>query len=63
MNSVLTFIKESVEEVRTKITWSKFDELQKSSTLVLIASFIFAVVIGIVDFAFKNGLTWFYNSF
>ncbi|MBC7921834.1 MAG: preprotein translocase subunit SecE [Ferruginibacter sp.] len=63
MNKVITFLKDSVEEIRTKVTWPKYNELQKSSTLVLVASFIFAIVVGLVDFVFQNGMTWFYGSF
>jgi preprotein translocase subunit SecE len=63
MDKVVAFLKDSVEEIRTKVTWPKYDELQKSSTLVLVASLIFAVVVGVIDFAFKNAMNWFYGSF
>lgn len=63
MDKVIAFLKDSVEEIRNKVTWPKYDELQKSSTLVLVASFIFAIVVGLVDFVFQNGMTWFYRSF
>jgi len=63
MDKVVAFLKDSVEEIRTKVTWPKYDELQKSSTLVLVASLIFAVVVGVIDFAFKNAMSWFYGSF
>ena len=63
MDKVITFLKDSVEEIRAKVTWPTYEELQKSSTLVLVASFIFAIVVGLVDFVFQNGMTWFYGSF
>ena len=57
------FIVESVDELRNKVTWPKFNELQSSSVLVLVASLIFAIVIGAIDFVFDNIMTWFYNEF
>jgi preprotein translocase subunit SecE len=63
MQKVVAFIKDSVEEVRTKVSWPKYSELQSSSTLVLVASLIFALVIGAVDFVFRNGMEWFYDQF
>jgi preprotein translocase subunit SecE len=35
--------------------------LQGSAILVLVASLIFAIVIGLIDLGFSNGLTWFYT--
>ena len=57
------FIVESVDELRNKVTWSKFSELQNSSVLVLVASLIFAIIIGAIDFVFDNIMSWFYNEF
>ena len=63
MQKLKKFILESVEEMRHKVTWPKFNELQSSSILVLVASLIFALIIGVIDFAFENSMEWFYNSF
>jgi preprotein translocase subunit SecE len=57
------FIVDSIEELRNKVAWPKFSELQSSSILVLVASVIFALVIGAIDFVFDNIMTWFYNEF
>ena len=57
------FIVDSVEELRNKVTWPKFNELQSSSVLVLVASVIFALIIGAIDFVFDNIMSWFYNEF
>ena len=57
------FIVESVDELRNKVTWPKFSELQSSSVLVLVASLIFAIIIGAIDFVFDNIMGWFYNEF
>lgn len=62
MGSFIKFIRESYIELTKKVTWPKFKELQKSSTLVLIASFIFAIVIFVMDFAFEWILDMVYGT-
>ncbi len=63
MNKLQQLVKESLTEVTENVTWPKFSELQASSTLVLVASLIFALVVGTIDFLFKSGLEMFYQSF
>lgn len=63
MEKVKNYILESIDEIRTKVSWPKFQELQSSAILVLIASLIFAIVIGVIDLGFNNVLEWFYEEF
>jgi preprotein translocase subunit SecE len=63
MSSFTSLIKESWVEVTEQVTWPKFTDLQSSSVLVLVASLIFALLVGVVDLAFKSGLDLFYTSF
>ncbi|MFM9838071.1 MAG: preprotein translocase subunit SecE [Cyclobacteriaceae bacterium] len=63
MEKLKNYIIESIDEIRNKVTWPKFNELQSSAILVLVASLIFALVIGVFDLGFKNALTWFYKEF
>jgi preprotein translocase subunit SecE len=63
MSSFTSLIKDSWTEVTEQVTWPKFTELQSSSVLVLVASLIFALLVGVVDLAFKTGLDLFYSSF
>jgi preprotein translocase subunit SecE len=60
---MLDLIKASWVEVTQNVTWPKFSDLQASSTLVLVASLIFALLVGVIDFVFKSGLDLFYKSF
>ena len=60
---MLDLIKASWVEVTENVTWPKFSDLQASSTLVLVASLIFALLVGVIDFIFKSGLDLFYKSF
>jgi len=62
MQKLSTYILESVEEMKNKVTWPSYKSLQNSSMLVLVASLIFAVIIGLIDTAFKNSLEWFYQA-
>ena len=63
MKKVIDFIKESIEEMKSKVSWPKYSELQSSSLLVLVASLIFALLIGLIDFLFKNGVGAIYTNF
>jgi preprotein translocase subunit SecE len=63
MEKLRTYITESWDEIKNKVTWSKYTELQGSAILVLVASTIFALVIGAIDWVFKTGLQWFYKEF
>ena len=63
MQKLRAFIRESVDEMTSKVSWPKYRELQNSSILVLVASFIFALIIGLFDFTFDNSMEWFYSAF
>ncbi|MBO9700193.1 MAG: preprotein translocase subunit SecE [Sporocytophaga sp.] len=63
MKKVIDFLKESVEEIRSRVSWPKFSELQGSTVLVLVASIIFALIIGVIDYLFKNGMSFIYENF
>lgn len=63
MSKLITFVKESYDEMIHKVSWPKFSDLQNSSILVLVASLIFALLIGVIDLAFENAMSWFYNEF
>jgi preprotein translocase subunit SecE len=63
MQKVKNYILESWDEMTTKVTWSKYSELQSSAILVLVASTVFALIIGVIDWVFKTGLESFYKNF
>ena len=63
MEKLKNYILDSIDEIRNKVSWSKFNELQSSAILVLVASLIFAIVIGFIDAGFQNALRWFYREF
>ena len=63
MSNIKDYINGTVEEMRDKVSWPTYKELQNSSILVLIGSLVFALVVGAMDFVFDSSLTWFYNQF
>jgi preprotein translocase subunit SecE len=63
MQKIGNYFAESWDEIRNKVSWSTYKELQSSAILVLVASTIFALVIGAMDWMFKTGLGWFYKEF
>lgn len=64
MLKIKSFIKDSYWEMKNKVTWPTYKELQESSILVLIASMIFALLIGAMDMVYKGILKdWFYVVF
>jgi preprotein translocase subunit SecE len=62
MEKVKSYITDSWDEIKNKVSWSKYSELQGSAILVLVASAIFAAVIGGIDWVFKVGIQWFYQE-
>jgi len=63
MQKLIDFIKASKDEMVNKVSWPPYNQLQESSILVLVASLIFALMIGVIDLAFDNTMSWFYNAF
>jgi preprotein translocase subunit SecE len=61
MSKLKSFVLESYDEMRHKVSWPKYSDLQSSSVLVLVASVIFALLIGVIDLGFDNIMEWIYN--
>lgn len=63
MQKLKSFILESYDEMKNKVTWPKYSELQRNSVLVLVASLIFALLIGLMDYVFQTSMDLFYDAF
>lgn len=61
--NIKSFVVESIDEMKNKVTWPSFSFLQNSAVLVIVASLIFALVIGVIDLGFENLMKWFYDLF
>ncbi len=61
MDSIVLYIKESYNELLHKVTWPSFSDLLSSTTVVLIASAIIALLILVMDVVWKGVLDSIYN--
>ncbi len=61
--SVVTYIKESFEELNTNMTWLPKAEAQKSTVVVALFTVLFALAVFAVDRFFQLGLDGFFNIF
>jgi len=62
MKKVVDFIKGAFDELVHKVSWPKYGELQSSTILVLVATLIFALLVGVIDYLFKNGVSLIYEN-
>ena len=60
---IVNYIKECYAELRDKVSWPTWKELQSSVIVVSIASLIIALVVFLMDFSFKHLLEAFYGLF
>ncbi len=60
---LVNYIKECYTELKEKVTWPTWKELQSSVIVVSIASLIIALVVFLMDFSFQHLLEAFYKLF
>jgi preprotein translocase subunit SecE len=63
MKKLKNYFKEVYSELVNKVTWPTWSELQASSIIVMVASFIIAIVIAIMDGTFRNLMQLIYSLF
>jgi preprotein translocase subunit SecE len=61
MAKVGTYIKECYIELKDKVSWPSWEELQSSVILVMIATLIIGLTIFIMDAAFQGIMNLFYK--
>jgi preprotein translocase subunit SecE len=57
------YINESYDELRNKVTWPTWTELQESAVIVLVATLIIALIIYLMDTISHLVLNGFYGIF
>lgn len=62
MAGVRTYIEEAVDELTIKVSWPTWSELQSSGIVVLIATFIVAGLIYLMDLGFGQLMDVIYNT-
>ena len=60
---IVNYIKECYTELKDKVTWPTWKELQSSVLVVSIASLLIALVVFLMDFSFQHLLEAFYRLF
>jgi len=60
---LVTYVKESYDELMHKVSWPTWPELQSSAIVVSVASLIIALVVFAMDEVFRNVLLQFYKLF
>jgi len=63
MSKIITSLQDSWEEFAVKATWPSLSELQKSTTLVLIGTIIFSLVVFGMDKVISTVLEFIYSIF
>lgn len=63
MKKIKQYLKEAYTELTQKVTWPTWKELQSSAIVVMVASFIIAVIISLMDFGFSNIMKQLYSMF
>ena len=58
---MLNYIKESYKELVEKVSWPTFAQLQSSTSVVMVASLIFALVVLVMDISFENLMKGIYS--
>ncbi len=57
------YVREAYDELVHKVTWPSWKELQSSALVVMVASFIIALVIFVMDISFENIMKVIYGLF
>ncbi|MBN2669754.1 MAG: preprotein translocase subunit SecE [Bacteroidales bacterium] len=63
MTKIKTYFEESYNELVNKVTWPSWKDLQSSGIVVMVASFMIAIVIALMDTFFRNVMEVIYNMF
>lgn len=61
MKKLISYIKDSYNELVYKVSWPTRSELSSSAVVVMFASLIIAVLIGVVDFGFEAVMNFIYS--
>ena len=61
MANITAYIKDTVDELKNKVTWPTRKELQESALLVIVASFLFALIVYLMDGGFNELMQFIYR--
>ena len=61
MRKFINYVKESFTELTKKTTWPTWEKLQSSAILVVVTTFLLAVLLFAIDFVFQHLMTAIYS--
>ena len=62
MKKIITYIKESYNELVYKVSWPRRKELSNSAVVVMFASLIIAALIFVIDLGFEGVMRFVYEK-
>jgi len=60
---LILYFEEAYNELVHKVSWPTRKELQSSALIVMVASFIIALIVFVMDFSFDNIMSFVYKLF
>jgi preprotein translocase subunit SecE len=63
MNKVTTYFKESYTELVEKVTWPTWQQLQQSTSIVLVATVVITAIVALMDLGSNYLLKFVYGFF
>lgn len=63
MNKVSAYFRDSYRELLEKVTWPTWMQLQQSTIIVLVATVIITILVGVMDFSSNQLLKLIYSLF
>ncbi|HRN79553.1 MAG TPA: preprotein translocase subunit SecE [Ferruginibacter sp.] len=63
MSKFVGFVRDSYKELTEKVSWPKWEQLQQSTTIVLVATLIITGIIAAMDFVANGSLKFIYSLF
>ena len=61
MNKISTYFRESYKELMEKVTWPTWSELQQSTVIVLVATILITLLVGVMDVLSSGVLKFIYS--
>lgn len=62
MTKIATYFRDSYKELKDKVSWPTWPQLQQSTMIVLAATIVITFVVLAMDFVFGNGLKFIYKQ-
>lgn len=62
MIKIANYFRDSYKELKDKVSWPTWPQLQQSTMIVLAATIVITLIVLAMDFAFGNGLKFIYKQ-